>query len=107
MSKKLVDGLLAKTDQLCWAGLIVNHVPDMKAAMQIQQGIGQKSMVTHVELLDWQKGTGRAYFEIIYGLPHESNLIAELQDIRGVQIRPSAYQPDNMDIFRKTMAGYK
>ncbi|MFH0909538.1 MAG: hypothetical protein V1929_12330 [bacterium] len=107
LSKQLLEGLLGKTDQLLWAGLIINSVQSMDKALAIQRGIESKSFVSYVELLNWDRDTQVATFEIIYGTKHESDVALLLNDIPHVKVRPTKYEPGRMEVLRKTMTGYK
>ena len=107
LTDEVVNGLLAKTDQLLWAGILVNNVASMDGALRIQNAIEKKSFVSYVELLEWDKDAGVATFEIIYGLKHESDVASLLQDIPGLKIKPSKYEPGRMEVLKKTVSRYK
>ncbi|MBA4386637.1 MAG: hypothetical protein C0404_01580 [Verrucomicrobia bacterium] len=107
VAKELMEGLLGKTDQLLWAGLMVNNVQSMEAAVQIQNALEKNEVISYVELIDWSKQTQVAVFEIIYGAKHESDLATALQGIPGVKIKLTKYEPANMEVLKKQVTNYK
>ncbi len=107
LSTQLVEELLRKSDQLLWAGLLINNVPTMNRALEIQQAIESEGTVSYVELLEWSKETQVATYEIIYGMAHESDVGLLLNRIPGMKIRASTYEPGQMDALRKTLNNYK
>lgn len=107
LSRQLIEALLEKSDQLLWAGLVVTNVPDMATATEIQNGLEKSSFVSYAELLEWNKETKSASFEIIYGTKHESDILSLVNGIPRMKVKPSEYAPGKMEVFRKTMLYFK
>lgn len=107
LATPLVEELLRKSDQLLWAGLLINNVPTMNRALEIQQAIEAEGAVSYVELLEWNKETRVASYEITYGMAHESDVGLLLNRIPGMKIRAARYEPGQMDALRKILTNYK
>ncbi len=107
VSAGLLDDLFAKTDQLLWAGLIVNSVPTMDAAVAIQNELERRAYINYVDLLQWDRESETASYEIIYGLKHESDIGQLLADLPGIRLRLSTYEPGAMDALQRILTHYK
>lgn len=106
LSRRIIDGLLAKTDQLLWAGLIIDDLPSMEEAVRIQNMIEEQPFVGYVELLKWDQESEMAVYEIIYGLEHESDIASLLSNITGLEVEISRYDPGSMKILFEDMERY-
>lgn len=107
LASEIVAKLADKQSQLQWSGLIINRVNSAAQAQAILRALEASANVDYVELLDWNKDTREATYEIVYGLRHDSDLIDELNRIKGMKIRPSAYEPGNMSVFQSILSRYK
>jgi hypothetical protein len=105
--EQLIRDLFAKSNQLLWAGIVINQVPSMEQALYIQRILEQKPYIDHVELLTWDRASMIATYEIIYGLKHEADIATLLAEIPRLRIRPSNYEPGRMDVLRRTVSNYK
>ena len=108
LTRELIEKLMEKSDQLLWAGLIVDNVSTMEMAVHIQNWIEQQPFTSYAELLEWDRRSQTATYEIIYGLKHESDLAALLADIPGIsRIRTGKYEPGSMEVFTRTLENFK
>lgn len=105
--EQLIRDLMLKSEQLQWAGIIINEVPDMARAQYIQRMLEQQPYIDHVELLSWDRSSRVATYEVIYGLKHETDVATALGRIPQLRIRPSEYEPGRMEVLRRSVSNYK
>ncbi len=104
---ELIRDLMRKSDQLLWAAIVINQVPNMAQAQHIRLMLEQRDYVDHVELLAWDQESRVATYEVIYGLQHEADIAQLLSEIPQLGIRPSRYEPGRMDVLRRNVSRYK
>lgn len=107
LAETLMEDLVAKSDQLRWSGLIINWVPSLQRANQLVRELEALPHIDHVELLEWDRSTQVAVYEVIHGLRRESDLVLALQQMQGLRVQPTKYQPERMEVFRRIMARYR
>ena len=107
LTGRVVDRLLAKSEQLLWAGLILENVATMDEAISIRSALQDQPYVDYVEILDYNRRKTTATFEILYGLQHESDIAVLLNNVPGIRVRVSGFRPGEMEILRRRMENYK
>ncbi len=105
--EQLIRDLMMKSNQLQWAGIIINEVPDMARAQYIQRMLEQQEYIDYVELLSWDRSSRVATYEVIYGLKHDADVARALSEIPQLRIRPSSYEPGRMEVLRRSVSNYK
>ncbi|MBN1672416.1 MAG: hypothetical protein JXR37_15355 [Kiritimatiellae bacterium] len=104
---ELIEKLYQKSDDLLWAGLVINNVRSMQDALGIQNKLESQPAVSYVELLEWDKETKTATYEVIYGLKHESDIAALVTQHIGIKTQMSHYTPGTVEALKKRMLHFK
>jgi len=107
VAQDLVGKLMAKAEQILWAGLIVGDVPTLDMAVEIRNTLEKSGLVDYAELLQWDDKKRAAIYEIIYGMEHESDLPALLKAVKGMRVKPTGFDPGSMEVLRKKLSNYK
>ncbi len=103
---ELLSRLVDKETQLRWAGLVVDGITSIHQANSIVRQLEANPYIEYVELLEWDRESRVASFEIIYGLRHDADLANSLRSLKGINIRPAEYRPDEMKAFRDLLKLY-
>lgn len=104
---QLIQDLADKSNQLRWFGLSINPVATHKQAAQMRRILASQPHVAYVELLQWDRQTQTAVFEIVHGLQHDSDIQTLLDQVPRLRARPTQTTDGSMIIFRNRLTHYK
>ena len=107
LTKTLIDDLFSKSDQLLWAGLVIDDVTTMQDAVWLRSQLEGMEFISYVSLLKWDDSSEKATYEVIYGLKHDSDLLTQLSKIEGLEVEVSDYKPGSMEALADVINDYR